>query len=171
MIFYGYVLQFHFFSPSFRLEAFEMRLLIKMFYISWVELACNTNVIHQTNTKRALLTTIKCWKIAYLGHVLTGEQYRLLQVILKSKIEGRRGIDWHIRCWTAFLYRRRQNDFCCNNRQCPGVIKLDNKEHLCLILMQQKFKKGKTDNVLKKENNDETYIKKCWVGYIQLTAI
>ena len=36
--------------------------------------------------------TIRYQKTSYLGHILRGDKYRLLQLILKGKIEGRRGV-------------------------------------------------------------------------------
>lgn len=42
-----------------------------------------------------MLTTIKGRKIVYLGHVLRGEKYRLLQLILK----GKRGVSGRQTSW------------------------------------------------------------------------
>lgn len=91
-----------------RLEAFEMWLHRRMLKIPWVALQRNEAVLDRANTVRELLTTVKCRKLAYLGHVLRGNRYRILQLIMKGKIEGRRGvgrkqISWlkNIRDWTG----------------------------------------------------------------------
>lgn len=91
-----------------RLEAFEMWLHRRMLRIPWVALQRNEAVLDRANTVRELLTTVKCRKLAYLGHVLRGNRYRMLQLIMKGKIEGRRGvgrkqISWlkNIRDWTG----------------------------------------------------------------------
>lgn len=91
-----------------RLEAFEMWIHRRMLRVSWTDMLTNEEVLRRASTERQLLTTIKCRKISYLGHVLRGEEYRLLQLILKGKIEGRRGVgrrqmSWlrNIRQWTG----------------------------------------------------------------------
>lgn len=91
-----------------RLEAFEMWLHRRMLRIPWVDHVTNTEVLRRANSDRQLITAIKCRKIAYLGHVLRGEKYHLLQTIMKGKIEGRRGPgrrqhSWlrNIRDWTG----------------------------------------------------------------------
>lgn len=91
-----------------RLEAFEMWVIRRILRISWIDRVSNTEVLERAHTQRELLTTIKCRKIGYLGHVLRGEKYRLLHLILKGRIEGRQGIgrkqlSWlrNIRTWTG----------------------------------------------------------------------
>ncbi|XP_071581636.1 uncharacterized protein [Temnothorax nylanderi] len=91
-----------------RLETFEMWILRRMLRISWVDRVTNAEVWRRAGAQRELLITVKCRKIEYLGHVLRGEKYRLLQLILKGRIEGRRGIgrkwlSWlrNIRAWTG----------------------------------------------------------------------
>lgn len=104
-----------------RLEAFEMWLLRRMLRISWIERVTNGRVLERAGTDRMLLSAVKCRKVAYLGHVLRGEKYRLLQLIMKGKVEGRRGIgrkrmSWlkNIREWTGIrsaeeLFRMAEN--------------------------------------------------------------
>lgn len=91
-----------------RLEAFEMWMLRHMLRVSWVDRVSNTEVLEKVNAQRELLNIIKCRKIGYLGHVLRGEKYRLLHLILKGRIVGRYGIgrkqlSWlrNIRKWTG----------------------------------------------------------------------
>ena len=78
-------------TPMNRLEAFEMWVFRRMLRIPWAERVTNRDVLKRSNTQRELLNTVKCRKISYLGHILRGSKYRLLQLILKGKIEGRRG--------------------------------------------------------------------------------
>lgn len=91
-----------------RLEALEMWIHRRMLRVSWTDMLTNEEVLRRARTERQLLTTIKCRKISYLGHVLRGEKYHLLQLILKGKIEGKRGVgrrqmSWlrNIRQWTG----------------------------------------------------------------------
>lgn len=91
-----------------RLEVFEMWIIRRMLRIPWVDRVPNTEVLERARTQRELLTTIKCRKTGYFGHVLRGEKYRLLHLILKGRIDGRRGIgrkqlSWlrNIRTWTG----------------------------------------------------------------------
>lgn len=91
-----------------RLEALEMWLHRRVLRIPWTDLLTNTEVLRRANSERQLIINIKCRKIAYLGHVLRGEKYHLLQLVIKGKIEGKRGvgrrrISWlgNIREWTG----------------------------------------------------------------------
>ena len=88
-----------------RLEGFEMWLFRRMLRITWVE---SVTYMERSNTQRELLNSVKCRKIPYHVHILRGSKYRLLQLILKGKIEGRRGLgrkqqSWlrNIREWTG----------------------------------------------------------------------
>ena len=74
-----------------RQEAFEMWIFRRILRIPWVGRVTNRDVLKRSNTQRELLNTVKCRKISYLDHILRGRKYRLLQLILKGKIEGRRG--------------------------------------------------------------------------------
>lgn len=91
-----------------RLEAFEMWCYRRLLKISWTERVTNEAVLQRLNKERELLLTIKKRKTSYLGHVIRGEKYEVLQLILQGKIEGRRGIgrkqySWlrNIRNWTG----------------------------------------------------------------------
>ena len=91
-----------------RLEAFEMWIHRRMLRIPWTDMVSNSEVLRRANIGRELLTTMKIRKTAYLGHVLKGEKYSFLQLIIQGKIEGRRGVgrrlmSWlrNIRAWTG----------------------------------------------------------------------
>jgi len=64
------------------LEAFEI----------WVAMQTNEAVLNRASAVRELLLTVKCLKLSYLGHLLRGDRYRILQLIMKAKIEGPRGV-------------------------------------------------------------------------------
>lgn len=91
-----------------RLEAFEMWIHRRMLRVPWTDLLSNDEVLRRARVERQIMITVKCRKIAYLGHILRGEKYHLLQLIMKGKIEGKRGvgrrqISWlrNIREWTG----------------------------------------------------------------------
>ena len=91
-----------------RLEAFEMWIHRRMSRISWTKMISNTEVLRRANSNRELFTTIKLRKISYFGHVVRGTKYVVLQLVMKGKIEGRRGVgrrqhSWlrNIRDWTG----------------------------------------------------------------------
>lgn len=91
-----------------RLEACEMWILRRMLRISWTARMTNSAVLEMAGVQRSLFTLIKERKIGYLGHILRGEKYGLLRLILEGKIEGKRGIgrkslSWlrNIREWTG----------------------------------------------------------------------
>lgn len=90
-----------------KLDAFEMWCYRRMLRISWVHRVTNKEVLRRAKRSRELTLTIKK-KISYLGHVLRHERYRLLQVIMMGKVEGkrragRRRKSWlrNIREWTG----------------------------------------------------------------------
>jgi len=64
-----------------QLENFEMWLHRRMLRIPWTQHVTNENVLRRANTERQLLTTVKCRKTSYLGHILRGDKYCLLQKI------------------------------------------------------------------------------------------
>ncbi|KAL6420467.1 hypothetical protein ACFW04_014455 [Cataglyphis niger] len=61
-----------------RIDAFEMYIYRRMLRISWKQ--------------KELMITIKERKTNNIGHVLRGERYELLRLIIKSKIVGKRSI-------------------------------------------------------------------------------
>jgi len=75
------------------MEALEMWFHQRMLRVSWTDMRTNEEVLQRARAERLLLMTIKCRKIAYLSHILRGEKYRLLQLILKRKIDGRKSVD------------------------------------------------------------------------------
>ena len=91
-----------------RLEAFEMWTFRRLQRVPWTEHATNVSILERMGRDREMLTTVKRRKAAYMGHILRNNKYELLQLIIKGKIEGRRGpgrrqISWmrNIREWTG----------------------------------------------------------------------
>ncbi|KAK9879106.1 hypothetical protein WA026_003946 [Henosepilachna vigintioctopunctata] len=74
-----------------RIEAFEMWTLRRLLKIPWVDRITNEEVLRRAGVERVLLKNIKQRKISYLGHILRGNKYEILRLILVGKIEGRRG--------------------------------------------------------------------------------
>ncbi|EFN75584.1 hypothetical protein EAI_05092, partial [Harpegnathos saltator] len=74
------------------LEAFEMWLHRSMLRILWTAMQTNERILSKAKVIRKLLITIKRRKLSYLCHVLRRERYRILKLIMKGKIEGRRGV-------------------------------------------------------------------------------
>ena len=91
-----------------RLEAFEMWIHRRILRIAWTDKVSNSEVLRRAKTERELLRCIKVRKLSYLGHVMRGERFNLLRLIIEGKIEGRRGVgrrqmSWlrNIRDWTG----------------------------------------------------------------------
>ncbi|CAG9833628.1 unnamed protein product [Diabrotica balteata] len=90
-----------------KIEAFEMWVHRRMLNIPWIARTTNEKVLRSVNKDRELLKTVKHLKMSYLGHIVSGSRYKILQLILKGKIEGRRDVgrkqvSWlkNIREWT-----------------------------------------------------------------------
>lgn len=92
-----------------RLEALEMWCYRRMLKISWVQRISNMEVLNRIGQEEGELTKmIKKRKLEYLGHIMRGNRYSILQLILNGKIEGKRGIgrkkySWlrNLRQWTG----------------------------------------------------------------------
>lgn len=50
----------------------------------------NPEFLRRPNSETQLITLITNIKIAYMGHVLRGQKYHLLQLIMNGKIAGKR---------------------------------------------------------------------------------
>lgn len=88
-----------------RIEAFEMYAYRRMLRISWTEHKSNIEVMHQMGKHKELLTTIKERKLEYLGHIMRGERYEILRLIIEGKIEGRRSVGRRQNSWLRDLRR------------------------------------------------------------------
>ena len=53
-----------------RLDAFEMKGLIKILRVSWTAKKTNEWVLNKGGVKRELLDTVKASKLAYYGHTM-----------------------------------------------------------------------------------------------------
>ena len=72
----------------------------RLLSIPWTDRVTNEEVLRRMKKQRELLTNIKKRKTAYLGHILRNEKYKILQLILEKKIEGKRGIGRKQMSWT-----------------------------------------------------------------------
>lgn len=82
-----------------RIEAFEMWCYRRMLRISWIQKVTNDRVLDRVHMARKLIKTVKKRKIAYLGHVLRHRRYRILQLVMMGKIEGKRGRGRRKKSW------------------------------------------------------------------------
>ena len=62
-----------------------------MLKIPWTDFVRNTEVLDRMGKRVELLYDVKRRQLEYFGHVMRNEKYRLLQLIIQGKIEGRRG--------------------------------------------------------------------------------
>ncbi len=88
-----------------RIAAFEMYLYRRILRIPWVQKVTNNEVLVRMKKDRELLFTLKKRKLTYLGHVLRGEKYEILRVILEGKIVGKRSVGRRQNSWTKDLRR------------------------------------------------------------------
>ena len=63
----------------------------RMLKISWTDRVRNTDVLTRMKKEVEVLYEIKRRKLDYFGHVMRNEKYRLLQLVMEGKIEGKRG--------------------------------------------------------------------------------
>jgi hypothetical protein len=73
------------------MEACEIWIYRSMLKIPWTARMKNSEVLEMAKTESMVPETIKSRKIKYFGHVIRGEKYKLLRLIIQGKIEGKRG--------------------------------------------------------------------------------
>lgn len=75
-----------------KLAAFELWCYRRILRISWTERVSNVEVCRRMGCEPEILVTIKKRKIEYLGHIMRGPRYGLLQLIVQGKIRGKRSV-------------------------------------------------------------------------------
>ena len=58
--------------------------------ISWIEHTTNEEVLRRMDKTKEVTFTVKMRKMEYLEHIMRNNKYRLLQLILQAKVDGRR---------------------------------------------------------------------------------
>lgn len=88
-----------------RIEAFEMYLYRRILKISWIQRVTNVEILNRMNKQKELLLTIMERKTQYLGHIMRGSRYELLQLIIEGKIQGKRSVGRRQNSWLKDLRR------------------------------------------------------------------
>lgn len=96
-----------------RLEAFELWIYRRILRISWIDKVTNEEVLRRMQKDKEVILTIKRRKMLYMGHIMRGEKYRILQVIMQGKIKGKRSIGRRRNSWLRNL----REWFGCTNNQ------------------------------------------------------
>jgi len=87
-----------------KLEVLEMWTYRRMFRIRWTEHVTNVQVLRRTEKSLEILHEGKKRKLQYIGHVMRGQRYEILQLIIQGsgkRSVGRRRISWlrNLREW------------------------------------------------------------------------
>lgn len=96
-----------------KLEAFELWMYRRILKIPWVDRITNAEVMRRMCKEKEIISTIKKRKLQYLGHIMRGEKYQLLQIIMQGKIQGKRSIGRRRHSWLRNL----REWFNCNTSQ------------------------------------------------------
>lgn len=96
--------------------------------ISWIDKVSNLEVLRRMNKNVEVLKTIKTRKLEYFGHMIRGEKYTLLQLILQGKICGKRGRGRKRTSWLQNL--REWYDY----NSCQLFNAARNKHHLAIMI-------------------------------------
>ena len=88
-----------------RMNALELYFYRRMLRISWVQKVTNEEVLARMGKQRELLLTFKERKTRYFGHVMRGDKYELLRLIIQGKIAGKRSIGRRQNSWMKDLRR------------------------------------------------------------------
>ena len=73
-----------------RLDAFEMKGLRKILWVSWTAKKTNDWVLKKAGVKRELLDTVKARKLAYYGHTIRKQKSCLEKEIMQGTMPGAR---------------------------------------------------------------------------------
>uniref|UniRef100_A0A8D8VC16 Craniofacial development protein 2 n=1 Tax=Cacopsylla melanoneura TaxID=428564 RepID=A0A8D8VC16_9HEMI len=73
-----------------RLESFEMWCYRRMLRISWIYHVTNETVLERMTKTTEIITTVKRRKLAYFGHIIRNNKYKILQDIVKCNLSGTR---------------------------------------------------------------------------------
>jgi len=73
-----------------RLDAFEMKELRKILWVSWTAKKTNEWVLNKAGVKRELLDTVKARKLAYCGHTMRKQGSCLEKKIMQGTMPGER---------------------------------------------------------------------------------
>lgn len=84
---------------------FEMYLYRRMLRISWVQKITNTEILAPMKKLKELMQIVKERKTRYIGHVMRGERYELLRLIIEGKIQGKRSVGRRQNSWLKDLRR------------------------------------------------------------------
>ena len=86
-----------------RLKPFEMWTYRRILRVSWMDRVTNHEIMLRIGKDKEIINTVKIRKLQYLGHIMRGERYHLLQEILQGKIEGRRSQGRRRISWLDYL--------------------------------------------------------------------
>lgn len=75
-----------------KLEAFEIWCYRHILKISYVQRVTNVHVLHRMVKNCVVIQIMKTLKLKYLEHIMRGEKYSLLRIIMQGKIKSKRNI-------------------------------------------------------------------------------
>lgn len=87
-----------------RIEAFAMYLYRRILKI-WTQRVTNIAVLDRLNQQKELLFNVKKRKALYLVHIMRGDRYGLLKLIIEEKIQGKRSVGRRQNSWMKDLRR------------------------------------------------------------------
>ena len=88
-----------------RIEAFEMYLYRRILRIPWIDRITNIDVLDRMHKNKELMSTIKERKLTYIGHLMRGDRYEILRLIIEGKIQGKRSVGRRQNSWLKDLRR------------------------------------------------------------------
>jgi len=91
-------------NEEIRIDAFEMKGLKKILWVSWTGKKTNEWVLHKAGVKRELLDTVKARKLAYYGHTMRKQGSCLEKEIMQGTMQVHAGEEDHTRPgWTTSI--------------------------------------------------------------------
>ena len=84
-------------------KAFEIWLYRRILRIFYVDRVTNEEVLLRLLKQTELNTEVKIRKLQYLGPIMRGTRYQMLQVIIQGKIVGKRSVERRRMSWLRNL--------------------------------------------------------------------
>ena len=92
-------------SSEERIDAFEMHLYRRMLRLSWIQKITNEEVLRRMDKRKELMNAVMQRKTLYFGHIMRGQRYSILRLLLEGKVEGKRSIGRRQNSWLKDLRR------------------------------------------------------------------
>ena len=81
------------------IDAFEMYLYRRMLRLSWIQKITNEEVLRRMDKRKELMNAMMQRKTLYFGHIMRGQRYSILRLLLEGTVEGKHSVGRRQNSW------------------------------------------------------------------------